>query len=214
MALSVNEIFYSIQGESLNAGRPCVFVRLSGCNLRCGYCDTTYAYEEGAPFSIREIVQKVEGFKCPLVEVTGGEPLLQAETPDLIIRLLNAGYEVMLETNGSLDVSSVDIRCMKILDVKCPSSGESSKNRCENFSLLTPSDQVKFVIGDRTDYEFASKTVGALSDVLQPGHILFSPVSGILPLETLSEWILQDRLPVRLHVQLHKLIWPEATRGK
>jgi 7-carboxy-7-deazaguanine synthase len=214
MTLIVNEIFYSIQGESLNAGRPCVFVRLAGCNLRCNYCDTTYAYEEGTSASIREIIREVEQFDCPLVEVTGGEPLSQSDTPLLISQLLDAGYEVMLETNGSLDVSSVDPRCMKILDIKCPSSGESSKNRYENLPLLTASDQVKFVIGDRTDYEFAKKTMGILPRVLRTHHVLFSPVSGMLPLDTLAKWILQDNSPVRLHVQLHKFIWPEVTRGR
>jgi len=214
MTLLVNEIFYSIQGESLNAGRPCVFVRLTGCNLRCHYCDTTYAYEAGTLTSIREILREVEKFNCPLVEVTGGEPLSQSDTPILIGRLLNAGYEVMLETNGSFDVSSIDPRCMKILDIKCPSSGESSKNHYENLPLLTALDQVKFVIGDRVDYEFAKKTLDVLPRVLCTHHLLFSPVSETLALKTLSEWILQDNLPVRLHIQLHKFIWPEVTRGK
>ena len=213
MTLLVNEIFYSIQGESLNAGRSCVFVRLSGCNLRCSYCDTAYAYEEGTSFSIREIIQKVEEFNCSLVEVTGGEPLLQAETAGLIRRFLDAGYKVMLETNGTLDVSCVDARCMKILDVKCPSSGESSKNRAENFKWLTTFDQVKFVIGNRTDYEYAKKTMGMLPEILPGSNILFSPVWDLLPIKTLSEWILQDNLPVRLHVQLHKVIWPDVMRG-
>ncbi len=214
MPLLVNEIFYSIQGESLNAGRPCVFVRLAGCNLRCSYCDTTYAYEEGTLLNIRGIIRKVEKHNCSLVEVTGGEPLFQRDTPELIKRLLDSGREVMLETNGSLDVSSVDPRCMKILDVKCPSSGESSKNRYENLSLLTALDQVKFVIGDRADYEFAKNTKGLFPKALPGQNILFSPVSGSLPVKTLSEWMLQDNLPFRLHVQLHKIIWPDETRGK
>ncbi len=214
MSLLVNEIFYSIQGESLNAGRPCVFVRLAGCNLRCSYCDTTYAYEEGTLLNIRGIIRKVEKHNCSLVEVTGGEPLFQRDTPELIKRLLDSGREVMLETNGSLDVSSVDPRCMKILDVKCPSSGESSKNRYENLLLLTALDQVKFVIGDRADYEFAKTTKGLFPKALPGQNILFSPVSGSLPVKTLSEWMLQDNLPFRLHVQLHKIIWPDETRGK
>jgi 7-carboxy-7-deazaguanine synthase len=214
MALLVNEIFYSIQGESLNAGRPCVFVRLTGCNLRCRYCDTTYAYEEGENRGIREIIREVEKYGCPLVEVTGGEPLSQPDTPNLIDRLLDAGYETMLETNGSLDISSVDTRCMKILDIKCPSSGESAKNRYENLRLLTASDQVKFVIGDLEDYEFAKKKMGIIPRILCPDHVLFSPVSKTLPLELLAEWILRDNLPVRLHAQLHKMIWPEAIRGR
>lgn len=214
MALLINEIFYSIQGESLYAGRPCVFVRLTGCNLRCKYCDTTYAYEEGTASSVRDVLGEVERFDCSLVEVTGGEPLSQPDTSVLIDCLLEAGYEVMLETNGSLDVSTVDTRCVKILDVKCPSSGESSKNRYENLQFLTASDQVKFVIGDRADYEFAKQKLNLLPPVLRPHHLLFSPVSGMLSCATLSEWILQDHLSVRLHIQLHKVIWPESARGR
>lgn len=214
MSLRVNEIFHSIQGESLYSGRPCVFIRLTGCNLRCTYCDTTYAYDEGKSFEIEELLETVRHFGCSLVEVTGGEPLLQAGTPELIDRLLSIGNEVMLETNGSLDISTVNPDCIKIVDVKCPSSGESEQNRTENFSLLTDRDQVKFVIGDATDYDYAKKTLNLLPPHLQQHHVLFSPVSSILTPNILAQWILRDHLSVRLHLQLHKFIWPDVERGR
>lgn len=214
MALRINEIFHSIQGESLYSGRPCVFIRLTGCNLRCTYCDTTYAYDEGTNLDIDEILETVEKFGCHLVEVTGGEPLLQAETPLLIDRLLSAGHEVMLETNGSLDLSPVNSDCMKIVDVKCPSSGASEHNRFENFSLLTDRDQVKFVIGDAPDYDFSKKILNLLPPHVRHDHVLFSTVAGFLSPDILGEWILRDRLSVRLHLQLHKFIWPDVERGR
>ncbi len=214
MTLLVNEIFFSIQGESIYNGRPCVFIRLTGCNLRCVYCDTTYAYEEGTPRDKDWILKEVEKFACPLVEVTGGEPLLQHETTSLIDRLIASGYEVMLETNGSLDVSQIHPDCMKIIDIKCPSSGMSTRNRLENLSCLTGRDQVKFVIRDALDYKFSLETVKMLPPDFKRHHVLFSPVSGILPPATLSEWILRDRLSVRLHIQLHKFIWPDIERGR
>jgi 7-carboxy-7-deazaguanine synthase len=153
MPLLVNEIFFSIQGESVYSGRPCVFVRLTGCNLRCSYCDTLYAYKDGTAMDINAILKKVHSFKCSLVEVTGGEPLTQQETPLLVYHLLESGYEVMMETNGSLDISVVDDRCMKIVDIKCPSSKESDKNDLDNLKRLNMKDQLKFVIGTREDYE-------------------------------------------------------------
>lgn len=214
MTLLVNEIFHSIQGESLYSGRPCAFVRLTGCNLRCTYCDTTYAYDEGTMLSIDEIVASVQKFGCPLVEVTGGEPLLQPETPDLIDRLIHLGHEVMLETNGSLDLSPVNPGCIKVVDVKCPSSGASEQNRFENFSLLSDRDQVKFVIDNASDYDYAKKIMNDLPPHLQHHHVLFSPVSSALSPDILSEWILRDRLSVRLHLQLHKFIWPDVERGR
>jgi 7-carboxy-7-deazaguanine synthase len=153
--LRVNEIFFSIQGESSYAGLPCVFVRLSGCNLRCTYCDTRYAYEQGDHMDVSEIIDRVSGYDCRLVEITGGEPLLQEETPALISGLLDRGFTVLLETNGSMDISGVDGRCIRILDVKCPSSGEAEKNDFGNLPLLTHEDEIKFVVGDRADYEYA-----------------------------------------------------------
>ena len=213
MTLMVNEIFYSIQGESIYSGRPCIFVRLTGCNLRCTYCDTRYAYEEGVKMEIAEIIRRVKTYNCRLVEITGGEPLLQFETPLLILNLLENGFEVMMETNGSLDISSVDPRCVKIVDIKCPSSLESEKNDQENLKRLSPEDQIKFVIGSRTDYEYAKKYIGLNLPGLPGDHILFSPVSGVMPPARLAEWMLEDSLNVRLHLQIQKIIWPDREKG-
>jgi 7-carboxy-7-deazaguanine synthase len=211
LSLKVNEIFHSIQGESSYAGRPCTFVRLTGCNLRCSYCDTTYAYSEGTDYSIEEVVQRAALYKCPLVEITGGEPLIQVETPALIGQLLSEGYRVLLETNGSQDIGRVDPRCVKIVDIKCPSSGQAKENDLENLTKLTGKDEVKFVIGDREDYEFAKELLGVHNLKGNPVH--FSPVFRTLAPRTLAEWILSDRLDVRLHLQLHKYIWDPNQRG-
>ena len=213
MSLLVNEIFYSIQGESTYSGLPCTFVRLSGCNLRCSYCDTRYAYDEGVEMEIQAIMDRIENFRYPLVEITGGEPLLQNETPHLIFRLLENGYKVMMETNGSLDIGQVDGRCIRIVDIKCPTSNESDKNDFENINRLHPGDQVKFVIGSRTDYEYAREVTTLIYPRLVPGHILFSPVFGQMVPSILAKWILEDKLHVRFHLQLHKFIWPQAQRG-
>ncbi|MBN1932556.1 MAG: radical SAM protein [Desulfobacterales bacterium] len=213
MTLRVNEIFYSIQGESLYAGRPCVFVRLTGCNLRCTYCDTCYAYEEGTMMTIADVVDRVSYFKCPLIEITGGEPLLQEGTPSLIYRLLENGYEVLLETNGSLDISGIDKRCIKIVDIKCPTSGESNKNDFENLKRVNFGDQIKFVIGSRKDYDYAKGIKKKLSPKFPGNHILFSSVFGKISSATLAEWILEDHLNVRLQLQLQKIIWPHQDRG-
>jgi 7-carboxy-7-deazaguanine synthase len=213
MTLLVNEIFYSIQGESTYSGRPCIFVRLTGCNLRCSYCDTRYAYEQGVNMEITEIMNRIAAYPCRLVEITGGEPLLQSQTPSLIYRLLENGYEVMLETNGSLDISRVDGRCIKIVDIKCPTSGESDKIDLGNLKRLGSKDQVKFVIGDRSDYKYAKVTMDSISPDFPEEQILFSPVSGGISPSQLAEWILEDSLNVRLHLQLHKIIWPDKKRG-
>jgi 7-carboxy-7-deazaguanine synthase len=213
MALLVNEIFYSIQGESINSGRPCVFIRLTGCNLRCAYCDTRYAYDEGKILELSEIMDKVAEYPCPLVEVTGGEPLLQEGTPGLIYRLLENGYNVMMETNGSLDISSVDERCMKIVDIKCPSSKMSEENDMENLKRLNPKDQLKFIVGNREDYEFAKNIIHSIPHGISTRHILFSPVFGVMAPNRLAKWILEDNLNVRLNLQLHKIIWPFEQRG-
>jgi 7-carboxy-7-deazaguanine synthase len=213
MTLLVNEIFYSIQGESTYSGRPCIFVRLTGCNLRCSYCDTRYAYEQGANMEITEIINRIAAYRCRLVEITGGEPLLQSQTPILIYRLLENGYEVMLETNGSLDISRVDGRCIKIVDIKCPTSGESDKNDLGNLKRLGSKDQVKFVIGDRSDYEYAKEIMHSISPDFPEKQILFSPVSERILPSRLAEWILEDNLNTRLHLQLHKIIWPDRKRG-
>jgi len=214
LVLKVNEIFYSIQGESSYAGRPCVFVRLTGCNLRCSYCDTQYAYNEGDLMEIGDVLKRVASYKCPLVEVTGGEPLIQKETPYLIHSLLEAGHEVLLETNGSLDIGQVDERCVKIMDIKCPTSGEEGKSDLKNLALLADTDEIKFVIGDRGDYEYAKKILNSMD--LKPSPIRrvhFSPVFGKMDPGVLAKWILADHLDVRLHMQIHKIVWDPEKRG-
>jgi 7-carboxy-7-deazaguanine synthase len=214
VSLKVNEIFFSIQGESSHAGRPCAFIRLAGCNLRCTYCDTQYAYEEGSLREINDIEREIRPFRCTLVEVTGGEPLLQAQTPELIRKLLDKRYMVLLETNGSRDIGIVDDRCTRIVDVKCPSSGQADKNRLENLNIITPNDEVKFVIGDREDFDYAKAVVStrlSRRDDLKPP--LFSPAFGRLNPKSLARWILEDHLDVRLQIQLHKVIWGADKRG-
>jgi 7-carboxy-7-deazaguanine synthase len=214
VALTVNEIFYSIQGESSFAGCPCVFVRLTGCNLRCSYCDTQYAYFEGEELEIPMIIDKVMKYSCSLVEVTGGEPLLQDETPHFIGHLLDRKFTVLLETNGSQDISRVDSRCVRILDIKCPSSGQAEHNDLSNLQRLSGPDELKFVMGDREDYEFAKSIVKRLDGLpLEPSRVHFSPVFGKIKPDTLAKWILADHLPVRLHLQLHKIIWDPELRG-
>ncbi len=208
MRLKVNEIFYSIQGESTFSGRPCIFIRLSGCNLRCSYCDTKYAYNEGSYMDLDEIISLVLSYKCRLVEVTGGEPLIQEHTPKLISRLIDAGLKVLLETNGSKDISLVDKRCIRIVDIKCPFSGEVEKNDFNNLKRLTPEDEIKFVISDRKDYDFAKNVLKNWNIVpFKPNPVHFSPAHGILDPKVLSEWILEDGLDVRLNLQIHKYIW-------
>jgi len=212
--LKVNEVFYSIQGESTYAGRPCVFVRLTGCNLRCSYCDTQYAYEEGGIMEVNHIFEQVAPYQCRLVEITGGEPLVQDDTPILIESLLDDGYEVLLETNGTMDISRVDERCVKIVDIKCPSSGMIKKNDLDNLGRLTTRDELKFVLGTREDYEYAKKIVAYKQlDPKRINPVNFSPIFGQLDPKILSEWILEDHLDVRLHLQLHKYIWGPETRG-
>ena len=213
MSLLVNEIFYSIQGESIYSGIPCVFVRLTGCNLKCSYCDTAYAYYEGVELKIEEILSRVDNYNCPLIEITGGEPLLQSETPLLIHRLLEKKYKVLLETNGSININIVDSRCIKIVDIKCPSSGENDKNDLENLKRLNRNDQIKFVTGNRKDYEFAKETTRLISPGFPMNNVLFSPVIEQIHSSQLAKWILEDSLSVRLQIQLHKIIWPDKERG-
>ncbi len=214
MALKVNEIFYSIQGESSFAGRPCVFVRLTGCNLRCSYCDTRFAYDEGEELEIADIINRVASYQCPLVEVTGGEPLIQEETPVLVHRLLQEGYQVLMETNGSQDIRRVNDSCVKIIDIKCPASGQHRHNDLRNLDWLTNHDEVKFVISHREDYEYARKILDLMdTKLLRKNRVHFSPVFGGLEPNTLAEWLLEDHLDVRLHLQLHKFIWTPDRRG-
>jgi 7-carboxy-7-deazaguanine synthase len=211
--LTINEIFYSIQGESTRAGRPCVFVRLTACDLRCSWCDTPYAFHEGRSMSIDEVVAEVDRHGCPLVEVTGGEPLLQDDVYPLMERLLTGGKTVMLETGGHRSIATVPAAVLKVVDIKCPGSGESDKNDWANLGRLAPHDEVKFVVKDRKDYEFARDVITMHDLVSRVGAILISPVHDVLDSKTLSEWILADHLPVRLQLQLHKFIWLPTTRG-
>ena len=210
--LTVNEIFHSIQGESTRAGHPCVFVRLTACDLRCTWCDTPYAFHEGRKMSIDEVLKAVDEYGCPLVEITGGEPLLQDDVYPLMERLLDAGHTVMLETGGHRPIDRVPAAVVKVVDVKCPGSGESDKNCWANLDALAPHDEVKFVIADRADYEFARDVVSTKL-AGRKGAILFSPVHGTLDPKSLSEWVLADRLAVRVQLQLHKFIWHPSTRG-
>lgn len=214
--LTLNEIFYSIQGESTYAGQPCVFVRLTGCDLRCTYCDTEYAFYEGKRRSIDDITAEVGKYPCRLVEVTGGEPLLQKRVHTLMSRLCDAGYTVLIETSGAHDIGPIDTRVHRIMDLKTPGSGEVARNRMENLPLLGVRDEVKFVIGSEEDYAWAKAQVlaGAPGWVDRVNAILFSPVFGkMTPLE-LATRVLADALPrVRMQLQMHKLIWEPNQRG-
>ncbi|MBM4053225.1 MAG: radical SAM protein [Planctomycetes bacterium] len=208
----INEIFTSIQGETSFAGLPFVFVRLTGCNMRCGYCDTQYAYEEGIEMSISSIIDKVDSFGLKSVCVTGGEPLANSNTPMLIQELLNKNYTVLVETNGSYDVSILPNEAIKIMDLKCPDSGMSKMMHWENISYLTKKDEIKFVLSSRKDYEWARSMIVKhhLADV---ANVLMSAVFGIIQPSLIASWILEDRLNVRLQLQLHKYIWGHETRG-
>jgi 7-carboxy-7-deazaguanine synthase len=211
--LTVNEIFYSIQGESTRVGRPCVFVRLTACDLRCSWCDTPYAFHEGAKQSLDEVIAEVERYDCPLVEITGGEPLLQDDVYPLMERLLARGRTVMLETGGHRPITRVPRAVVKIVDVKCPASGEAGRNDWGNLDALAPHDEVKFVIQDRADYEFARDVIARYDLASRSAAVLVSPVHGVLEPRLLSEWMLADHLPARLQLQLHKYIWSPTTRG-
>ena len=212
MTLKINEIFYSLQGESLCTGLACVFVRLTGCNLRCDWCDTRYAYDEGHDMAVDDVLKRVAAYDCPLVEITGGEPLLQEQTPVLISKLLDRGYRVLLETNGTRDIRDLPAACEKIVDIKCPGSGEDGRHRRDILERLRPHDQVKFVIADETDYHFA-RDFSRVIRAVPPGNILFSPVNGRLAASTLAEWLLRDHLGIRMQLQLHQIIW-KGERGK
>ena len=211
--LTINEIFHSIQGESTHTGRPCVFVRLTACDLRCSWCDTPYAFTEGTKMSVTDVVSRVEAYACDLVEITGGEPLLQRDVYPLMRQLLDLGRTVMVETGGHLSIKDVPSPVIRVVDVKCPGSGESSKNHWENLELLTRQDEVKFVIRDRVDYEYARDVVARHGLVGRTAAVLFSPVHDVLQSKDLAAWILEDRLPVRLQLQAHKYIWGADVRG-
>jgi 7-carboxy-7-deazaguanine synthase len=211
--LTVNEIFHSIQGESTYVGEPCVFVRLTACDLRCRWCDTPYAFHEGRRMSVDEVIARVDEYACPTVEITGGEPLLQPEVYPLMRRLLDAGKTVLLETGGHRSIADVPEGVVRVMDIKCPGSGESAKTCWSNLSRLTARDQVKFVLADRADYEYARDIVERERLAECCGTVLFSPVHGQLSLRDLAGWVLTDRLPVRVQLQLHKYIWDPQTRG-
>jgi len=210
--MRITEIFHSIQGESSYAGQPCVFVRLTGCPLRCTWCDTDYAFYEGHEFSIDEVLAKVQTYGCRLVEVTGGEPLVQPESLSLMTRLCDAGYTVLLETSGAVNIAPVDPRAHVILDVKCPGSGMTDRMHWPNLSQLAAKDEAKFVMADRADYDW-SREILTQYDVASRCPVLFSPVFGLLDARQLAEWILADRLPVRFQLQMHKYIWAPDMRG-
>lgn len=210
--MKVNEIYQSIQGESSYAGLPCVFVRLTYCNLRCTYCDTEYAFYDGKEMTVGEIFEAVQRYDCPLVEVTGGEPLLQKEVFLLMDRLIETGYAVLLETGGSIDIGKVNPRVIKIMDLKCPSSGECHRNLYSNLDKLQPYDEVKFVIGNREDYVWSKETVEKYR-LSERFPVLFSTVFQQLEPRQLVEWVLQDKLKVRFQLQMHKYIWDPATKG-
>ncbi len=212
--MKITEIFYSIQGESSYAGQPCVFVRTTGCNLRCVWCDTEYAFYGGLDMSVDEVFEEIErlGHGCRLVELTGGEPLLQRDIGDLARRLVSAGYSVLCETSGSVTVGRVPAEVVKIMDIKCPGSGEAEANDWRNLELLKPGqDELKFVIAGREDYEWAVRQLGERD--LDRFVVHFSPEFDSMDLRELAEWILADGLPVRVQLQLHKLIWEPAARG-
>jgi len=211
--LTINEIFHSIQGESTYAGAPCVFVRLAACDLRCTWCDTPYAFTEGAKRTVADVVDTVMAFGCPLVEITGGEPLLQDDAYPLMADLLHRGLTVLLETGGHISVDRVPGGVVKIIDVKCPGSGESARNHWPNLDLLGPADEVKFVIQDRADYEFARGVVERHQLAGRCAAVLFSPVHDVLPPPDLASWILGDGLRVRLQLQVHKYVWGAHARG-
>jgi 7-carboxy-7-deazaguanine synthase len=211
--LTINEIYISVQGESTHVGRPCVFVRLTACDLRCTWCDTTYAFTGGRKMSVDDVAAEVERHDCEYVEITGGEPLLQAEVHELMTRLLERGRRVLLETGGHRSTERVPAGVVTILDVKCPGSGEADRMHWENLDRLRPADEVKFVIRDRHDFDYACEVVRRFHLTDHVAAVHFSPVHGVLAPAVLVEWILESALPVRLQLQAHKYIWAPETRG-
>ena len=212
MALKINEIYYSVQGESTHAGRPCIFIRLTYCNLRCSYCDTEYAFYDGKDMEITDIMSEIKRWDCNLVEVTGGEPLFQDECIDLLNELVNSNYEVMLETGGSLSISDVPKKVVKIVDFKCPSSGMVKKNLWFIVDDLQAHDEVKFVIGNREDFDWAKDRITEYS-MDKICTLLFSPTFGEINPQQIVEWILAENLPVRMQLQMHKMIWSPEEKG-
>ncbi|MBC8213319.1 MAG: radical SAM protein [Candidatus Marinimicrobia bacterium] len=212
MILNINEIFYSIQGESTHAGKPCIFIRLAKCNLRCSYCDTGYAYEDGSALKIDEILNKIGEYNCKLVEITGGEPLLQENVVFLMKQLISNNYTVLLETNGSISTTIVPREVIKFVDFKCPSSKMDNNNLWSIIDELQPHDEVKFVIGNVDDYEW-TKSKLIEYNLLDKCTVLLAPVFKTISPKLLASWILEDNLDCRLQLQLHKIIWDHKTRG-
>lgn len=210
--LTIFEIYLSVQGESTHAGRPCVFVRLTACDLRCAWCDTPYAFTGGRKMSIDDVVSAVETYRCELVEITGGEPLLQADVIALMERL-TGGHTVLIETGGHRSIAALPAAVRAIVDVKCPGSGEAQKMHWPNLDLLRPHDEVKFVIADRADFDYAREVVLKFALASRVTAVLFSPVHGVLPPDVLARWILEERAPARLQIQAHKYIWRPDARG-
>ncbi|MFH2057611.1 MAG: radical SAM protein [Pseudomonadota bacterium] len=213
MKLDICEIFYSLQGESTFAGLPCIFIRLSGCNLSCSWCDTTYANETCISMTLEKIIEQVEKIDCSLVEVTGGEPLLQANTFVLISQLIEKKYKVLIETNGSKSIQALPEACIKIMDIKCPSSNESDSTLWENIHFLSKEDEIKFVVGSKEDYDYARSIIQTKLDRIQDKKIHISPVFGKINMEELAAWMLEDRLRARLSFQYHKIIWGPDKQG-
>ncbi|HYY28212.1 MAG TPA: radical SAM protein [Chthoniobacterales bacterium] len=213
LSLTINEIYKSIQGESTWAGLPCVFVRLTFCDLRCTYCDTAYAFYAGTKMPLPQIAEQVLAFRCPLVEITGGEPLLQRNVLPLMTELCDRGEIVLIETSGAHDISGIDSRVHRIMDLKTPDSGESHRNRYENIVHLTKRDEVKFVIGSRDDYLWSKEMIGKFDLVSRCGTVLLSPVFGRIDPREIVEWLLEDNLSVRFQLQLHKFIWSPEAKG-
>ncbi len=213
MQLNICEIFYSLQGESTYAGLPCVFVRLSGCNLNCSWCDTQYADQTCIAMTFDQIIARIETYNCNLIEVTGGEPLLQKDTPEFISYLINKKYHVLLETNGSQSIQYIHPACIKVVDIKCPTSDESQSFLKENIHHLTPNDEVKFVVGSKKDYHFARSIIESDLTHISQNKIHLSPVFGAVQPEELAAWIIEDNLHARLSLQQHKIIWGPDKQG-
>lgn len=208
--LNINEIFYSLQGESSTVGLPTIFIRLTGCPLRCNYCDTEYAFHVGKRFSISDVIDEITQYQCDRITVTGGEPLAQGHCLSLLHELCDRSYKVSLETSGAIDISKVDQRVMTVMDIKTPASGEEKKNRYENLHLLKSNDEAKFVICSRDDYDW-SKAFIAEHKLSEKCHVLFSPSNGELDARQLADWIIEDQLSVRFQIQLHKELWGDIS---
>ncbi len=208
----VHEVFHSIQGESSFAGLPCIFIRLTGCNLRCSYCDTTYAFSEGQEETVQTLVERIKLFPCNLVEITGGEPLCQEGTPSLVGELINRGYTVLVETNGSCDIGKISSQAIKIVDVKCPGSGAADSFMLSNVAQLQPHDECKFVVSDTSDFDWSSNFVQEYR-LLEKCKVVFSSVFERVTARELAKWILASGMPIRLGLQIHKYIWSPQQRG-